>query len=95
MSRRPIETKQRRRVSKLFTATPPAYFDLVQWLVSRGHAKTKRAAREMILARKVRADSHPLGIMKLPVTKPNGEVEEVEIVNPRVPVAARERIIVG
>ncbi len=65
MSRRPIEAKKRRRVARAIRSRPlPAYFDLVEWLVSREHAPTKRVAREMILAKRVRANSHVLGVGK-------------------------------
>lgn len=63
MSHRPTEQKKRRRVAKALRRTPlPAYFDLVEYLVSRGHAKSKREARDMILAKRIKSDSHVLGV---------------------------------
>ena len=65
MSHRPTEQKKRRRVAKALRRKPlPAYFDLVEFLVSRGHAKSKRAAHDLILAKKVKSDSHVLGVTK-------------------------------
>lgn len=63
MSHRPIEQKKRRRVAKKLRREPlPAYFDLVEHLTSRGHARSRREARELILAKKVKSESHVLGI---------------------------------
>jgi hypothetical protein len=95
MSKRPVEAKKRRRVAKQLRRTPlPAYFDLVQWMLDHGHARTRRAAREMILARRVKSDSHPLGVVKALVEK-DGIVVAQDIVDPRVPIARRANIIVS
>lgn len=80
MSKRPIETKRRRRVAKALRRRPlPAYFDLVQWLVEHDYAPTKRKARELILAKRVRANSHVLGVKQVPVAVPVGPLGAVEI----------------
>lgn len=95
MAKRPIEAKKRRRVAKQLRRKPlPAYFDLVQWLIDHGHAGTRRAARELILAKRVKSDSHPLGVVKALVEK-DGIAVAQDIVDPRVPVARRSNIIVS
>lgn len=66
MSKRPIEMKQRRKVMKAFRQQLPAYRDLVDWLVSRGHAKTKREARQLIKDGRVRVGSHVLRQRRVP-----------------------------
>lgn len=95
MAKRPIEAKKRRRVAKELRRRPlPAYFDLVQWLIDHGHARTRRTARKMILAKRVKSDSHPLGVVKVLVEK-DGIAVAQDIVDPRVPVARRANIIVS
>lgn len=105
MSKRPIAQKKRKRVAKVFRRTPlPAYIDLVQWLVDHGHARTKREARDLILAKRVKAESHVLGVQKatVPATtavmdvlmgrEPRMEVREV--VAPYVDAQHRRNIVV-
>lgn len=105
MSHRPIEAKKRRRTAKVFARTPlPAYLDLVQYLTDRGHANTKRQAREIILAKRVRADSHILGVGKSMVPTKSSAVdvlagraisfETKEVVEPFVSAKLRGRITV-
>lgn len=96
MSKRPPEQKKRRRVTKALRRKPLArYFDIVQWLVDHDHASTRKQARELLLADKVRSDSHPLGTRVGPVANPDGTVTTRKFVDARVPIAARDRIIVG
>ncbi len=91
MSKRPIAEKKRRRVAKtLRRAELPRYFDIVQWLLDHEYATTKRQARELLLADKVRSNSHPLGTE---VGLRDGKVQK--LVNSRVPIAARADIIVS
>ncbi len=86
MSKRPTEHKQRRRVAKALRRQKlPAYFDLVQWLVDRNYANTKRAAKQLILAHRVRANSHVLGVIEL-----GGE----EVVTRYVPAELKRDVIV-
>jgi hypothetical protein len=105
MSARPIEQKQRRRVAKTLRRRPlPAYIDLVEWLVARGHAPTKRAARDLILAKRVRSESHTLGVQRERVPGPKAMLEyalgrevtmvEEDVVQPLVPANLRDTIIV-
>lgn len=86
MSARPIEQKQRKRVSKALRRQPlPAYFDLVQWLIDHDYASTKRKARALILADRVRAGSHILGMETL---------NEQRVVSPYIRVDLRPDIVV-
>lgn len=100
MSARPIEAKRRRRVAKaLRRRSLPAYFDLVQWLVDHDHVRTKREAREIILAKRVRANSHILGVKSMPVATQvmrfgKVEVKEQDVVVPFVATELRPDIVV-
>jgi hypothetical protein len=94
MSSRPIEQKQRRRVAKLLRRTPlPAYIDLIEWLKDRGHAQTTGEAKKIILDGRVKADSHVLGIAKIPMLQPDYSVKEV--VSRHVDARHRGRITVA
>jgi hypothetical protein len=96
MSHRPIEEKKRRRVAKAFKRKSlPAYFDLVKWLVDHGHAKSKREARDVILAGRVKSDSHTIGVEKLPWLDAAGNETEKDFVFEHVPVALRQNITVA
>lgn len=99
MSARPIEIKRRRRAIKSLRRTPPAFFDIVRWLVDHRHANTQREAREMILAGRVKSDSHPLGILKDQTVATRTalgtvKIERKDTVNPYIPVAVKGRITV-
>lgn len=106
MSRRSPEQKKRRRVAKSLRRSPlPASIDLVDYLVTRGHASTKRAARDLILAKKVKSESHVLGIKRASVPGPKAELElalgrevtmvEKDVVAPLVPASLRSTITVA
>lgn len=82
------------RIRKALRRTPPAYFDLVQWLLDRDYANTKRQARELILAKRVKAESHTLGVAKAPVRMPDGKIEMVDTVFPHVPVEFKRDVSV-
>jgi hypothetical protein len=72
VSARPVEQKKRRRVAKAVRRQKlPAYFDLFQWLIDRGHAKSRREARELVLAKRVKADSHVIGVAEETVMTPS------------------------
>ncbi len=99
MSKRPIDAKKRRRVAKQITRkSPPAYFDLVQWMLDHDHAHTRREARDIILAKRVRANSHILGVEKMQVERPSvpGTVrlEEQDVVAPLVSAALKPDVVV-
>lgn len=85
MSHRPIIDKKIAKLGKLLRRTsPPAYIDLVQWLKDRRYAQTTGEAERIILAGRVKSESHTLGIYK--VEKPKlsklqvrlGQVEALE-----------------
>lgn len=96
MSHRPIEEKKRRRVAKALRRTPlPAYFNLIKWLIDHGHARNPREAREVILARRVKSDSHVIGVEKLPWLDPAGNETEKDFVFEHIPVEARKHITVA
>ena len=95
MSARPIEQKQRRRAAKaLRRRTPETSIDLVQWLKDRRYCTTTGAAHKIILAKRVMADSHPLGVKKVPVLQPDMTIKEEDVVQPLVPSKLRSRITV-
>lgn len=82
------------RIRKALRRTPPAYFDLVQWLRDRKYARTNKEARELILAKRVKADSHALGVGEQFVYTPEGP-KMVEVVMPHVPVEFKGRVVVS
>lgn len=97
MSRRPIEEKQRRRASKVFSRRAlPVYFDLVRWLVEHDRAATNREARELLLAGKVRSGSHVVGMRKVPTLQADGKTikEEAQVVQ-CVPSTFRDSLLVA
>jgi hypothetical protein len=93
MSRRPILKKKAARVRKALRAPLPRSFDLVQYLLDHKHAKTKRAAREMLVEGKVRSESHILGREKMP-TLVKGEVKLEYVAQPYVPVEFKDKLTV-
>lgn len=64
MAKRPILKKQANRVRKALRSQLPAYIDLIQYLKDRGYANTTGEAEAIILAGRVRSESHKLGIAK-------------------------------
>lgn len=96
MSARPIEAKQRRRAAKALRRRPlPAYINLIDWLKDRRYASTTGEAKAIILAKRVKADSHPLGVKKMPVLQPDMTIKEEDVVAPLVPADLRGRITVA
>ncbi len=69
MSARHSEEKAIRRLRKALRQTPECWIDLVQWLKDRRHAQTTGEAKRLLLAGKVKVESHPVGR----VTLKNGE----------------------
>jgi hypothetical protein len=62
LSHRPTDAKKVARLRKLLRRELPRYIDLVQWLKDRGYASTTGQAKAMMLDRRVKADSHVVGI---------------------------------
>jgi hypothetical protein len=86
----------RRKMRRALRKTPPAYFDLVQWLRDRGYGNTNKACRDLILAGRVTADSHTLGKGKKVVfSHDEGKFIEVDAVYPHVPILLKPRVIVA
>lgn len=83
--------KRARRMRRAIERKPlPAFIDPVWWLVTRGHAKSSREARDLILAGRLKSESHTVGIATEPRLQ-NGEVRETKVVA-RVPVAMRSTL---
>ena len=62
MAKRSMDDKKRRRVAKALRRTPlPAKFDLVEWLIFKGHAKNNKEAEGLILDRRVVANDEVVG----------------------------------
>jgi hypothetical protein len=64
MSHRPLNQKRAERIRKVLRTEIPVYMDLVQWLMDHRHAKTKREAREVLLAGRVTVGSHIVGVTR-------------------------------
>lgn len=73
----------------------PAFIDLVDWLIERGHAQTVGGAQKLILAGRVRVDSHPIGVHTLELRGPDGKLKPTKLVYRRVPADVRSRLTVN
>jgi predicted rRNA methylase YqxC with S4 and FtsJ domains len=80
---------------KAMRRTPPAYFDLIQWLRDRNYANTRKQAKDMILAGKVKADSHTLGVGQEPFIDANGQIAYRPAVMQHVPAELKPRVVVS
>lgn len=83
MAKRPIRRKQANRLRKAMRRTPDQFVDPVQWLLDHNHAKTKREARELIFAGRLRSESHKVGF------------EEIEVFNVELKGLEKRKIVVG
>lgn len=105
MSHRPIRRKQANRLRKAFRQTLPAFIDLVAYLKLRGYAQTSGEAEEIILAGRVKSESHTLGIAKGKVLRDDAKLKalmgreiteddlrEVDVVQRHVPASLRATI---
>lgn len=70
MSHRPIVRKKANRLRKALRRTPDRHIDLVEWMVARHLAPTRKAARAMILDGKVKSESHTVGRDRLDKDSP-------------------------
>lgn len=95
MSRRnsPLE-KQVRRLERSLRTTLDAKIDLIDYLVTRKLAKSKREARQMCLDGKVKVASHVVGRLG-PVKDATAPGGERYVLFPYVPAAARGEILVS
>lgn len=73
MAHRPIKAKQVAKLRKAFRQTPETFINPVQYLKDRRFARTSGEAREIILAGRLKSESHSVGILK-------GEVDTVALV---------------
>lgn len=87
-ARNTLEAKRARRARKNFRKVLPAFLDLTDWLKDHGHAQTSGEASRLMVAGKVKADSHTIG--RVVVAGPRGK--EVTIPDPHVPADLRDRI---
>lgn len=98
MSHRSRADKQLNKLRKALRRTPPTFIDLPDYLVLRRMAKSRRHARELMLAGKVKRESHVVGRRReqVPVVV-KGERKLVEqwVVDPMVGSDARGMITVS
>lgn len=94
MSHRSIQKKKANRLRKALRKQLPAFIDLRHYLQLHGYAKSVGQADKLILAGKVRSDSHTLGIGKATRLNVKGEPEEFDVVNPWVPAKLRKTLLV-
>lgn len=105
MSHRPLGRKRANRVRKAFRATLPSYIDLVGYLKDRGFASTSGEAEKIILAGRVKSESHTLGIAKGKVLRDDAklkaalgreitedDLKEIDVVQRHVPAKLRATI---
>lgn len=105
MSHRPIRVKAANRLRKQLYRQPiDANIDLVQWLKDRHHASTTAEAEKIILAGRVKHESHVIGratgMVTLPLTALQqvagraATVEERDYVVRYVPAELRSKLTV-
>lgn len=107
MSKRSIKRKQANKLRKAFRRQLPRSLDLRHWLKSHGYADTTGQADAIILARRVKSESHVLGVVKGLQPKPQthlkvalgrelveDDFERVDVVNPLVPAKLRSTLTV-
>lgn len=94
MSHRPINQKKLNKLRRALRLALPVHFDLVDWLKMRRHAQTTGEANRLILDGRVRNGSHRIGVEKMPVMRPDGEMDTVEVVKRVQPGKYRDGLIV-
>lgn len=72
MAKRPINVKAANRVRKAFRTPLEGYINPVRWLRDRGHAQTAGEARKIILAKRLKINSHPVGLAEAVVEEADG-----------------------
>lgn len=94
MSKRPIQEKKIRKLTRALrkAGAPAANIDLIDWLQTRGYARTVGDATRLLLAGKVRVESHVVGRQKVPSAyQPDKEVWGIA---PLIPAHHRGKIVV-
>lgn len=93
MSHRPINEKRAARARKaLSRRTPKRRFDAVKWLLDRRYVQTKGAARDLILAGRLKSESHTVGIAKELRLGPDGEPRQETVVDRFLPIEYRKNL---
>lgn len=92
MSHRTTDGKKLRRLRKSLRSQLPAHIDLIDWLKTRRYAQTTGEAEQVILAGRVKSESHTLGIGKGKKLNAKGEVEEIDVVHRLIPADFRKTI---
>lgn len=90
MSKRSIQDKKLRRLKKALRLSPPSFINLIEWLRDRGYAQTTGAARSMLLAGKVKVESHTVG--RVEVDNPLKPGNKEWIIQPLTPAKNRKDI---
>lgn len=71
----------------------PRYLNLIHWLEDHGHAETAGEARKLVKEKRVRHESHPVGVTIIDrEVEGQEEPEKVEVFNFRVPSNLRNGI---
>lgn len=85
MAKRPIKVKQANRMRKALRKKLPVFVDVVWWVRAHGHADTGGGARDLILAGRLKSESHTVAITKELRLDATGKPEEVPVVDRYVP----------
>jgi hypothetical protein len=89
-----LHAKRVRRLRKLLRRTPEKRIDLVDFLQTRGYARTAGAARQMLTDGRVTHESHIIGRVQTPYLGADGKVEKRWEPDPLVPASFRKHILV-
>lgn len=93
MSRRNTPSQKKlRRLRKVLRRSLPAYFDLYEWLETRGYADTSGQCRALVLAGRLKSESHTVGIVEGVESSAAGRLEKVRVIERLQPVALREHL---
>jgi hypothetical protein len=87
------ENKKLRRLERtLRKGRIPTQINLIDWLTDRGHARTRKEARELIVAGHVLSESHPLGRAVIEEEDDKGETQKYQVFDPFVSSNLRNSI---
>lgn len=86
MARRPIAEKRAKRLRKAMRKQLPEFMDVVWWVRSHGHADTGGKARDLILAGRLKSESHTVGIKTEKRLDATGKVVDEKVVDRYVPL---------
>lgn len=91
MSHRPTRRKAANKMRKAMRRTPKGFIDLFQWLEDRGYADTQGQARKVILSKRVRSESHVVGIADVVFESPRGK-ETTRMAERFIPASMRDTL---